>query len=125
MIRRPPRSTLFPYTTLFRSICAQEIVVLADDDVLVIQATGVLVPYAIAVAPVAPGDRPRTGQRVVDGGNLVVQDIGIGLVEANALLDDGRRILMEWHAACVVAAGVFHAAGLNFERVIAAVSVFV
>src|SRR2546429_4587779 len=67
MIRRPPRSTLFPYTTLFRSICAQEIVVLADDDVLVIQATGVLVPYAIAIAPVAPGDRPGTGQRVVDG----------------------------------------------------------
>src|SRR2546430_3714574 len=23
MIRRPPRSTLFPYTTLFRSICAE------------------------------------------------------------------------------------------------------
>src|SRR3712207_7103594 len=23
MIRRPPRSTLFPYTTLFRSVCAQ------------------------------------------------------------------------------------------------------
>src|SRR3712207_7562394 len=22
MIRRPPRSTLFPYTTLFRSVCA-------------------------------------------------------------------------------------------------------
>src|SRR5258708_29146668 len=27
MIRRPPRSTLFPYTTLFRSIEAQESVV--------------------------------------------------------------------------------------------------
>src|SRR5260370_25474584 len=26
MIRRPPRSTLFPYTTLFRSIAAGEIV---------------------------------------------------------------------------------------------------
>src|SRR2546428_3563723 len=26
MIRRPPRSTLFPYTTLFRSGCAHEIV---------------------------------------------------------------------------------------------------
>src|SRR3712207_6856053 len=25
MIRRPPRSTLFPYTTLFRSICALEV----------------------------------------------------------------------------------------------------
>src|SRR5689334_24356638 len=24
MIRRPPRSTLFPYTTLFRSICASD-----------------------------------------------------------------------------------------------------
>src|SRR2546430_11291885 len=23
MIRRPPRSTLFPYTTLFRSVCSQ------------------------------------------------------------------------------------------------------
>src|SRR3712207_7633183 len=26
MIRRPPRSTLFPYTTLFRSICGSQIV---------------------------------------------------------------------------------------------------
>src|SRR5258708_25100373 len=27
MIRRPPRSTLFPYTTLFRSLVADEVVV--------------------------------------------------------------------------------------------------
>src|SRR2546422_4328960 len=26
MIRRPPRSTLFPYTTLFRSVCVLELV---------------------------------------------------------------------------------------------------
>src|SRR3712207_7420715 len=26
MIRRPPRSTLFPYTTLFRSFCDPEVV---------------------------------------------------------------------------------------------------
>src|SRR5256885_13247289 len=25
MIRRPPRSTLFPYTTLFRSVCDEEV----------------------------------------------------------------------------------------------------
>src|SRR2546423_15390717 len=31
MIRRPPRSTLFPYTTLFRSACAPEDVVMRDD----------------------------------------------------------------------------------------------
>src|SRR2546425_7065847 len=31
MIRRPPRSTLFPYTTLFRSLPAQETVDLFDN----------------------------------------------------------------------------------------------
>src|SRR3712207_1934978 len=31
MIRRPPRSTLFPYTTLFRSLCS-EVQVLSDVD---------------------------------------------------------------------------------------------
>src|SRR2546422_10091033 len=30
MIRRPPRSTLFPYTTLFRSVCGRESA--GDDD---------------------------------------------------------------------------------------------
>src|SRR5260370_37838454 len=29
MIRRPPRSTLFPYTTLFRSLCYKAILVIA------------------------------------------------------------------------------------------------
>src|SRR5688572_32302099 len=32
MIRRPPRSTLFPYTTLFRSVCANEAELAADAD---------------------------------------------------------------------------------------------
>src|SRR3712207_8609819 len=31
MIRRPPRSTLFPYTTLFRSVGGQEVVELVQD----------------------------------------------------------------------------------------------
>src|SRR5256885_4788980 len=34
MIRRPPRSTLFPYTTLFRSLWMQDDVVHADDQVM-------------------------------------------------------------------------------------------
>src|SRR2546429_6079450 len=33
MIRRPPRSTLFPYTTLFRSFVAFEILALAAADI--------------------------------------------------------------------------------------------
>src|SRR2546427_2704396 len=32
MIRRPPRSTLFPYTTLFRSVLAAGLRLLAPDD---------------------------------------------------------------------------------------------
>src|SRR2546422_8149595 len=31
MIRRPPRSTLFPYTTLFRSVQPDDVLVPADD----------------------------------------------------------------------------------------------
>src|SRR2546422_5567332 len=34
MIRRPPRSTLFPYTTLFRSVCFRFVVPGADDAAL-------------------------------------------------------------------------------------------
>src|SRR3712207_7018942 len=33
MIRRPPRSTLFPYTTLFRSVDTERHEVLHDEDV--------------------------------------------------------------------------------------------
>src|SRR3712207_9051357 len=38
MIRRPPRSTLFPYTTLFRSVDNNVWLVGDDDEVLVIDA---------------------------------------------------------------------------------------
>src|SRR3712207_7918006 len=39
MIRRPPRSTLFPYTTLFRSAVAEAApaLVLADGDAVVVR----------------------------------------------------------------------------------------
>src|SRR5690349_22521977 len=34
MIRRPPRSTLFPYTTLFRSLCVRDRAALAVAELL-------------------------------------------------------------------------------------------
>src|SRR3712207_7508203 len=49
MIRRPPRSTLFPYTTLFRSLRAQ-----------------VLEDLARLVSPLLPGQRPDHGLHVSD-----------------------------------------------------------
>src|SRR5258708_39431501 len=45
MIRRPPRSTLFPYTTLFRSPVAEQIV--AGDVQLAIVAPLLGVPHVV------------------------------------------------------------------------------
>src|SRR2546423_15487081 len=48
MIRRPPRSTLFPYTTLFRSLC--------DEHELAALAVGVLAQPSRRFAQDAPMD---------------------------------------------------------------------
>src|SRR3712207_8179194 len=62
MMRRPPRSTLFPYTTLFRSLPAEE----------------VLGVRAAAVDPVdrpaADADDPVVLDRDVEGVAVAVQD---------------------------------------------------
>src|SRR3989449_805870 len=39
MIRRPPRSTLFPYTTLFRSIDPKDVKISVEGNVLTIHGT--------------------------------------------------------------------------------------
>src|SRR5256885_11306387 len=58
MIRRPPRSTLFPYTTLFRSAPGDRVAVLAPNTRLLLEATfgvpasgAVMVPLNIRLAP--------------------------------------------------------------------------
>src|SRR5258708_21376816 len=48
MIRRPPRSTLFPYTTLFRSINVPTLIVIGEEDVLSTVADGELMRQNIA-----------------------------------------------------------------------------
>src|SRR3712207_7314802 len=50
MIRRPPRSTLFPYTTLFRSLAGSSGTALAS--VLVIAAVSVVLPWS--TCPMVP-----------------------------------------------------------------------
>src|SRR5260370_41045132 len=52
MIRRPPRSTLFPYTTLFRSVQSQ---------------------YLARMAAEAPEDVARAFEEMDDGGNPAVR----------------------------------------------------
>src|SRR5256885_4335318 len=54
MIRRPPRSTLFPYTTLFRSMVGAALVAKAPADgytLLVNASIHVINPYVYASAP--------------------------------------------------------------------------
>src|SRR5256885_3269249 len=53
MIRRPPRSTLFPYTTLFRSNFPAEVAILGDPKATLpelTQAVGAAMPAAAQTA---------------------------------------------------------------------------
>src|SRR3712207_7339969 len=53
MIRRPPRSTLFPYTTLFRSIVGEEADIPAQEGARVVGIeVGIVRPARMAVVPV-------------------------------------------------------------------------
>src|SRR5256885_12198175 len=55
MIRRPPRSTLFPYTTLFRSLPAREAVAAPHLD-----QHGIHIAYAVEGVQVDGKDRKST-----------------------------------------------------------------
>src|SRR2546425_3886713 len=55
MIRRPPRSTLFPYTTLFRS--PPDFLRQAGNVTLVASPVGGRTVYSTSLAGIMPGDR--------------------------------------------------------------------
>src|SRR5207248_8873255 len=60
------------------AIAAEEVVLVADDDMHVALGAVVLAPAHIAVAAEILGDRPWAGQRVVDRRQLGVEDVCIG-----------------------------------------------
>src|SRR2546430_10311670 len=59
MIRRPPRSTLFPYTTLFRSpdVVGDDV---ADEEVYISRRISPALDVAAGVKAVSVGDRKST-----------------------------------------------------------------
>src|SRR2546427_3396223 len=57
MIRRPPRSTLFPYTTLFRSLPGRHVLALQERE---------------------RGERERSAVGALEVGHLVDRDRGVG-----------------------------------------------
>src|SRR2546422_2721622 len=62
MIRRPPRSTLFPYTTLFRSLAEVETDKAVMD--LIARADGVLRQVAVTEGQTVPVGRDRKSTRL-------------------------------------------------------------
>src|SRR5256885_11380372 len=78
MIRRPPRSTLFPYTTLFRSVVAQLLAV----------------AQARAVAQHHPGMRAQHGNVVGDG-------LGIGRADRKSTRLNSSHLVISYAVFCL------------------------
>src|SRR2546422_11274960 len=99
MIRRPPRSTLFPYTTLFRSLgsAPSRGVLTADASLLYVAhaAAGRVMPVQIGIRqmlrPIPVGERPGVS-RLVPGEDLLLvvnegsNDLAIVRVRTQSLL---------------------------------------
>src|SRR2546426_7918344 len=130
MIRRPPRSTLFPYTTLFRSLPEEAHALTNVDDrrrmAVVAEVDDGQEPELIGVARYGPSDEGPTadiGLVVADGwqglglGSLLLEEIlrageqrGIHEFSADVLTDNRRALhLLSRHTAITrrtVASGV-------------------
>src|SRR2546430_7713507 len=109
MIRRPPRSTLFPYTTLFRSPVLTPRASHRGDDRLVREDRGELAFVARDVVGAEQGaltvDRHGeaigiVGARVVQEDVLHTEDLAVlrhgelGVVDLAALLRGGEEVLL-------------------------------
>src|SRR5256885_10080300 len=81
MIRRPPRSTLFPYTTLFRStpswLVALNVIAIAAAAVVVAFALGAAGPAAVAKS---------VAEALALGGHTVSSSRPLALVVTSAML---------------------------------------
>src|SRR5256885_9780889 len=66
MIRRPPRSTLFPYTTLFRSVHRGEVVALLGENGA---GKSTLMKIAGGI------EQPDAGEVLIDGARVVMRDV--------------------------------------------------
>src|SRR2546422_11527761 len=96
MIRRPPRSTLFPYTTLFRSVHAREPVARVEEPVG--QGSVVGEKECALDVPVEPPDRVEARadvDEVRDDGTALGAgergDVAARLVEEEVVSRLGRR----------------------------------
>src|SRR5215813_7163003 len=116
------RSLIFPRRHEIAFV-VHEVILLADHDVVVVLGAVILEPHDIAVAAIALVDRPWPREGIVDDGDDIVHDVRIGLVERNLLLDDGLIVLAQWDAAEFHRPRTLEVAGLDLERVEAAITI--
>src|SRR6185503_6336378 len=107
------------------TVSAEEVVLAIDPQLVLVLAANGFEPLRIARAVVAPGHRPRLRQRAVLDCGLVDENVRIGLVEVEPLADNGLAVLVERHAAAVVAARALDGARLDRQEVVTAVAVAV
>src|SRR2546429_470724 len=95
MIRRPPRSTLFPYTTLFRSNSADEFLARAYDVMMITDRT-VLVVGVLALVLLA--GRTTNAQRARGELRIEVRDPQGAVVPTEAeLVSDANQFRRTFH----------------------------
>src|SRR2546430_17253358 len=88
MIRRPPRSTLFPYTTLFRSYVDQTN---TSDAVANADATS-SAQQTVSQSQEGPGPLLRLGDRLLRGTRRVGVRHGVGRVRLVDVRSEERRV---------------------------------
>src|SRR6266403_606408 len=90
---------------------------------MVVFMTVVFNPRHLALANITFVHRPWPREGVVHDGDFVVQDVGIALVEIDALLDNSLVVVMQRYAASLQGAWSLEIACLDLERVKAAVAI--
>src|SRR6266849_9188928 len=93
-----------------QAIRTQVVRLLANRDMGIVFGANILTPPDRLVgdeAMIVPRDHPWPRQSIVNGGNLVVEQIGVCAVNKDALLDNGLVVAMERDAAGVVGTGAF------------------
>src|SRR3712207_8793840 len=91
MIRRPPRSTLFPYTTLFRS--AVKRFLLVEDHALFRESLALLLEWRMQVESVQAGSLAE-GRRVL---GAVKGTADIAIIDLDLPDGDGCELIEQLH----------------------------
>src|SRR5579871_4721865 len=106
-----------------QAVAAEVIDLLADADVNVALAADLMAEPDRSLglhAPVRLVDDPRPRQRVICRGDVVMEQVRIGFVEIDSLVDDGFIVGVQRDAGSVINARALQAPGLDHERVVAA-----